>query len=320
MDKQTPILIVGAGSIGERHIRNLHLLGYTNLLVYRQRNLPFRDIGTATPTTYTDWELVIKQKPTIAFICTVTHLHLSFTSKCVAAGMHILVEKPLSHTTKGLDKLKTQLQQQNRYLHVGYMMRFHPFVQRIKKIIDTQQYGQLISIQSKWAEYLPDWHPWENYKESYAAQKTLGGGVALTLSHDIDQACYLTGALPQTWHTLNNHKNSLGIDVEATSDILLAFASGTTANIHLSYAQKTKERFLKVIFDNATVVFHFFENTLTTLLPDQAPRVEKLTDFDRNDLFIAQTKYFLQKINNFTSDEVQHQIETSQRIIEICNH
>lgn len=320
IDKNTPILIIGAGSIGERHIRNLHLLGYTNLIVYRQRNLPFRDINTASPTVYTDWEYVIRAKPKIAFICTVTHLHLSFTTKCIEMGMHVLVEKPLSHTCEGLEKLGEILLQQNRYLHVGYMMRFHPLVQRIKNIIDSQQYGQVISIQSKWAEYLPDWHPWENYRESYAAKKTLGGGVALTLSHDIDQVCFLLGALPQTWHKTNNYKNKLDIDVEATTDILLSFESGTTANIHLSYAEKTKERFLKVVFDNATVEFNFFSSTLTIKQPKDNTTVETLTNFDRNDLFISQTKYFLQKITHFTPDEVQLQISTSQRIITICNH
>ena len=79
------------------------------------------------------------------------------------------------------------------------MMRFHPLICDLKEIISNEYYGKLISIQSKWAEFLPDWHPWEDYRISYASNKKMGGGVALTLSHDIDLAFFLTSSKLQNF-------------------------------------------------------------------------------------------------------------------------
>ena len=96
MNKESPILIIGAGSIGERHIRNLWELGYHNLVVFRQRNLPFRDIGEALVEVELNWENIAIRKPFAAFICTPTSQHLQQVLLCIQSGMHVFVEKPLT--------------------------------------------------------------------------------------------------------------------------------------------------------------------------------------------------------------------------------
>lgn len=318
IDKDTPILVIGAGSIGERHIRNLWTLGQRNIVVLRRRNLPFRDIGEATVTFCFSWDEVDKIAPKAAFVCTVTNLHLEETRQCILRGMHVLVEKPLSHTTEGISELEELAARHRCYLHVAYMMRFHPLVLQIKRYIDQKTFGNTISIQSKWAEYLPDWHPWEDYRQGYAARKELGGGVALTLSHDLDTLFFLTNKLPDRYCALPNFASNLQVDVESGMDVLLGFSDGITANVHLNFFEKVKERFLKVVFDNATIEFNFFQSTLTIRKPNAESEVIHLDNFDRNDLFLQQTRYFLQHLTQFTADEVKKQIEESKKIIEIC--
>lgn len=316
--KHTPILIVGAGSIGERHIRNLHGLGYSNLIVFRRRNLPFRDIGTASPKVCTEWQEVMSMQPKIAFICTVTHLHLQETMRCAKAGMHIMVEKPLTHTLDGLSQLREVLNERGNYLQVGYMMRYHPFLRKIKNIIADKELGSVVSIQSKWAEYLPDWHPWEDYRTGYAARKEMGGGVGLTLSHEIDQAFFITDELPEKWFTLKNFTSKLEINVEAGMDVLMKFPSGITANVHVNFYEKVKERFLKVVFDEATVTVDFFKSTLNIQRPNEKVKTEQLVSFDRNDLFIDQTNHFFSNISAYGWHDVEKQLYTSESIIKIC--
>ena len=314
-----PILVIGAGSIGERHIRVLWNLGYTNIHVLRREFQELRDIGSAFVTVHLSWEEAIKINPFIAFICSPTSLHLEQTLLCINNGIHVFVEKPLTHNLDGIIQIKKALLGSGVYLQVGYMMRFHPLIQKIKEEILSKKYGELISIQSKWAEYLPDWHPWEDYRQSYAARKELGGGVALTLSHDIDLALFLADSFVKSTHITKSYNSKLEVDVESGADIILQFENKTTANIHLNYYEKQKERFLKLVFDEASFHFDFFQSNLT-INSTVKSEIIQLKNFDRNDLFISQTKYFLNQIHN--SEIINNsfkQIENSEQILKICD-
>jgi predicted dehydrogenase len=320
-DFQTkPIVVFGAGSIGERYIRILWFLGFNNIFVFRQRNLPFRDIGVAKVTVIKTWEEVVELKPFVGVITSPTSQHISHAIKCVTLGIHVLVEKPLSNEIISLNELFNLVNEKKVYVYVGYMNRFHPHISKIKTLIGTKEYGKLLSIQSKWAEYLPDWHPWEDYRESYAARKELGGGVALTLSHDIDMSNYLVNSEVVKYFSQKNYISNLEINVEAGADFLIKYQNGITANIHLNFYERVKERFLKLIFDDATIQFDFYSSTLKIKTPDGS-KEDVLVNFDRNDLFIEQTKYFINKvINGFDIDESLKNINESRQVIKICNN
>jgi predicted dehydrogenase len=113
------VAVIGAGSIGERYIRNLWQLGYRNLIVFRQRNLPFRDIGEAQFKVVTNWNEFLQLKPFAAFVCTPTSLHLSQTIELISQEIHTLVEKPLSHSVQGLEDLHKVASREKLCLELG---------------------------------------------------------------------------------------------------------------------------------------------------------------------------------------------------------
>lgn len=319
-NKKKPIIVFGAGSIGERHIRNLWSLGFKNIFVFRKRNLPFKDIGNAEIKIIKSWNEIKLIKPFAAIICTPTSLHFSQALACVQLGIHCLVEKPLSHNTDKFSELVKLINTNKVFVYVGYMMRFHPLIRKIDEIIKSKKYGNIISIQSKWGEYLPDWHPWEDYRESYAAKSELGGGAALTLSHDIDLVNFLSKSKIKKVFKIKNYKSKLDLDVEAGIDILIEFQNKITANIHLNFYEKTKERFLKIIFDEASVKFNYYDSKLTIYKSNHKDEIIFLKDFDRNDLFIEQTKFFFKTINDFSILDSIDQINFSEKTINICNN
>lgn len=317
MPKPDYCLVIGAGSIGERYIRNLYALGYQNLVVLRTRNLPFRDIGSATVRVVTSWKEVEQFKPVVAFICNPTALHLSSAMECVSRGIHVLVEKPLSHTVDGLDKLVQASIEKKILIHVGYMMRHHPLLKMVYEMVSSGEHGRLIQLQSHWGEYLPDWHPWEDYRTSYAARKDMGGGAALTLSHDLDLAFWMAGGKLIDSKNLFNFSSSLEVDVESGADFLLQFESGVIANVHLNFFQRPKERWYKYFFDRAVVLIDFFRNEM--IISDaQGERIERLANFDRNDLFLDQIQYFFGLLNQPEKSVVS--IAESKQIINLCTH
>ena len=140
------------------------------------------------------------------------------------------------------------------------MMRFHPLILKIKDIVETKKYGNLISFDTIWGEYLPDWHPWEDYRSSYASNKNLGGGVSLTLSHDIDLVIWLVNSSVYKTKHIKNFRSSLEVDVESGSDILYEFKNGVTGHSHMNYFSKHNQRDYSFIFENATIQFNYYES------------------------------------------------------------
>jgi len=314
IQKSDYCVVIGAGSIGERYIRNLWALGYRNIVVFRTRNLPFRDIGGASVKVVTSWNEVEAFKPVAAFICNPTALHLASTMECVARGIHVLVEKPLSHTIEGIDVLAKAVAEKNILVHIGYMMRHHPLLIKIKNLTSSGKYGKLIQLHSHWGEYLPDWHPWEDYRTSYAARRELGGGAALTLSHDLDLALWIAGGSLTTYKHVFNFSSSLEVDVESGADFLLQFDSGVTANVHLNFFQRSKERWYKYMFEQAVIFIDFFRNEMS-IRESKGEQLERVENFDRNDLFLEQIEYFFASLKQPEKSAIN--IAESKQIINL---
>lgn len=315
-DKEIPLLVIGAGSIGERHIGILQRLGYKNIYVFRQRNLPLRNIDVDTVHIFTDWNKVETINPVAAFICTPTSQHLTQAIACASCGIHLLVEKPLAAQSSGLEDLKKIVADKKVYLQVAYMLRFHPLMQKLKEFIVTNSYGQLLNFQTYWGEYLPGWHPWEDYRNSYAASKELGGGAALTLSHDIDLVLWLADSKMSNYSTVKNFRSSLEVDVESGADINFQFENGITGHCHVNFFEKYPRRNYRFVFENASIEIDYFKNQMMILTKDKSETVNA-ENFDRNNMFEEQSKYFMNKISSFNVEESLRTIKESEIIIQI---
>lgn len=290
------ILICGVGSIGERHLNNILRLGYENIILYRKRNNPLRTLNKQFPV-FSDLNDALKENPEISFITNPTSLHIETAIKCADAGSHIFIEKPLSHNRVGVEKLKKIIKNKNLKVMIGFMMRFHPCIKKIKELLDNKKIGNILSTISIWGEYLPDWHPWEDYTTSYAARKKLGGGPALTLSHDLDILLWLLGK-PERLKAYANYNSNLNIDTENAIDIILKYKNGIISNIHLDYLQKPPFREYLFIGDKGRIKLNYFAN-LVEINTDKSYGVfYSPGNFERNDMFIEEIKYFFNCIEN----------------------
>ncbi|CAG5007943.1 Inositol 2-dehydrogenase/D-chiro-inositol 3-dehydrogenase [Dyadobacter sp. CECT 9275] len=313
----SPILVFGAGSIGERHIEILQKLGYHNIWVYRQRNLPLRNISPDTVKIITDLTCIPDINPAAAVICSPTSQHLEQTLLCIDHGIPVLVEKPLSHTTDGLDQLKSLIMQKKVLVKVAYMLRYHPFFQKIKRIAESGEAGNLLSLQSYWGEYLPDWHPWEDFRSSYAAKKQLGGGAALTLSHDLDLINWLASSAVTNWNTIKNYRSALEVSVEAGADILVSYQNGITAHAHVNFFEKSPRRWYRFVFENASFEIDYFKTEMMVFRPGKDTEVTRDIFFERNQMFEAQTLDFLRSIDHPETNYLKSVTEAEQ-VIKMC--
>lgn len=290
------ILICGVGSIGERHINNLLDLGYKNIILYRKKNKAFRTLKKKFPT-FSNIDDALKEKPEISFITNPTSIHIDTAIKCASSGSHIFIEKPLSNNKKGIKKLNSILKKNNKKVMIGYMLRFHPCFIKIKELFDNHKIGNILSTISIWGEFLPSWHPWEDYAASYAGKKDLGGGPALTLSHDIDILLWLIGK-PVSLKSFANYSSKLNIDTEHSIDILLKYKEGIISNIHLDYLQKPPIREYFFIGDKGRIIFDYYKNKITLNMEGSNEKIISPGGFDRNDMFKKEVEYFIDCINN----------------------
>jgi predicted dehydrogenase len=291
------ILICGVGSIGERHIRNLLTLGYEDIILYRTSNSQLRSLDQNFKT-FNNLEEALLQKPDIAFITNPTSLHLNTAISCALAGCHLFVEKPLSNSLEGVDKLNKIVIKKDLVCMTGFMYRYHPLIQKMKEITNSKILGELIWIRSSWGEYLPDWHPWEDYRTGYAAKDKLGGGPTATLSHDIDLAIWFSNSEVKKFVNFENHQSKLELETSHGNDILIKFYNGVTANIHVDFFQKPYHKEFEIVFTEGKLNFNYYNNKLYIISTDEKDKKIVMKDFNRNEMFLLEIKDFINAIIN----------------------
>ena len=284
------ILICGLGSIGKRHAKNLISLGENDLLFFRERNLPLQDKDLNKFRVFNDLTKALKQNPDITLICNVTSKHVSTAIMCAKRGSHLFIEKPVSHQFTNWNKLKNIVKQKNLKIMVGYNMRFHPLMIKVKKIINNNELGKIYNIKSQWSEYLPDWHPWENYRKSYAARKDMGGGCSVTLSHELDTLYWLCGSIKKIFNIRTN--KFLNINVDTISDFLVHFKNNIVGYIHIDFLQKPHSRNMEIVGIKNKLFFDYYKNILE--ITDRKGKVKQIKiKFEKNQMYYDEIKYFL---------------------------
>lgn len=304
-------LFCGLGSIGERHLSNLILLGEKDIIAYRKKGAPIRTLKKKV-RTYFNLAEAIKQKPTVAFITNPTSLHVNLAIKLARYGCHLFIEKPLSSNLKNITKLQKIVKNKKISVKIGFMMRYHPAIKQIKYWLEKNTIGKPISIRTCWGEFLPSWHPWEDYSKSYSAEKKLGGGPINTLCHDIDLVSWLFGQ-PESVFCLSNKLSSLKISTEHNVGILFQFKNKLIAEIHLDYLQFPPKRTWEIIGDNGKIEFDYYKNMLTLFQLNKkevnfkSEEIDYSGKFEKNDMFIEELKTFIDCIEKGKKQDIELQ-------------
>lgn len=296
--KNISVAVVGYGSIGRRHCDNLARLGVGRRVIVR------RSSGANPAFAPPDDALVVHSVRDsiaagvdLAIVCNPTSMHVAVARQYLAAGVAVLIEKPLAAEVAEAERFffssfaarKNELSRSERRQNVGmaYCLRYHPAYALAHEYIQRQALGQLQHAHARFESYLPDWHPWEDYRRSYAARHDLGGGVLPTLDHEIDFVHWCLGS-PKSVTGVVSRSGLLDADVNDTARLVLQY-EGHAAEIVLSIAERERRRDFEFVGNKASLVFSFERQHLR--LVDHQRQSEKTLwhqpDYDVNRMYLA---------------------------------
>lgn len=251
--------MVGGGSIGLRHLNNLRLLRAGPLAIVepdakrRSAASSRGDIeGFASLSEGLDWD------PNFVVIATPSSMHVDQALEAAKRGCHLFIEKPLSISDKSLSELQNEIDKKNLISLVGCNMRFHPGPSKIKTILGQGEFGKVLFARIHTGSYLPSWRPEQDYRMSYSANSSLGGGCLLDCIHEIDLAIWYLGGVKEVYCRAE-HISSLEMDVEDVAFLLLKHSNESLSEVHLDYVQRTYERGCQIAGEQGSLFWDFNE-------------------------------------------------------------
>jgi predicted dehydrogenase len=250
-------LVVGAGSIGRRHLQNLKALGVNELGVVETDaerrhalNLELKAEEFSALEPALDWS------PDFVVIASPTHLHVTHALQVADRGVNVFVEKPLSHSVAGLSELSDLVENKKITSMVGCNMRFHPGPAQVKHLLTEDRIGPVLFARVHVGSYLPNWRPSTDYRVNYAAREETGGGCILDCIHEIDLTRWYLGDVREVT-CMAGHLSSLEIATEDVASILCRHLGGAISEIHLDYVQQTYERGCQIVGERGSIFWDF---------------------------------------------------------------
>ena len=285
-------LVVGLGSAGTRHAENLLAAGLDEIVACSEwRKLQQVSVRDRKIEVLTDYSVALARRPDVVFIANPTSLHISYLEKAVVQGCHVYVEKPLAASSRGLANTWRVVTRSKAVVAVGNQLRFNECLERAKTALKENVVGKVLHVHVDMGEYLPAYHPNEDYRTGYAARSDLGGGVLSTQIHDINYLHWLFGPFQQV-SAIGGKISELEIDVEDSVSFLAKTAAGPIT-VHLDYLQRKPRRTMIVTGERGTLTWDYHLNTLT-LSDAEGPRdIGPGTPLVRNDMFTAAISDFL---------------------------
>jgi predicted dehydrogenase len=293
------ILIVGYGSIGQRHVRLVReSMPEADICVLRRSSSgpPIEGVQAV----YAQMQQALEFEPQFAVIASPASEHLKTATALVEQGCHVLIEKPLCLPGDSAAALMEACQRRPEVrVQLGYNLRFSSSLQRFRQLILENTLGRLLSVRCEVGQYLPNWRPGQDYRESASAQRALGGGVLMELSHELDYLQWVFGRCE--WVSAHLAQcSALEIDVEDTALLWLGHTGkegqmGVTTALCMDFYRHDTTRRCTAIFEQGSLTLDAIAGHIVLQSAGaDSPKLMLQTTPVRDETYRAQWKSFVQ--------------------------
>ena len=291
------LAIIGLGSIGRRHLRLVSEIrpDIEIILVRSGYGSECEEEKMASKTVHSIGE-AIKYGIQAAIVSSPAILHLEQSLELAKNGVHLLIEKPLSHTSDRVNELLEVINKNSVIAMVGYVMRYDSGAIEFKNWISNKITGKILHARIECGSYLPDWRPNQDYRKTVSALSELGGGVLLELSHEIDYLHWFFGKPIDIQAQIINTM-VLDINVEDQADLLITSEQGYPISVQIDFNRRHVKRECTIITTEGELTWNAVQKKVIWRAINEK-QLNYEYDNERYDIYHMQLKKFIECIEN----------------------
>lgn len=302
------ILLIGLGSIAKKHILALRCLDI-DLKIYALRSKRNASIEEGIENIF-DLEDFDTSSLDFAIISNPTYLHFYYIEKLTELRVNLFIEKPAIHELKSSDNLVELVRKKQITTYVACNLRFHPCIVYLYDTLKNIEF-RINEVNVYCGSYLPDWRLEKNYRDTYSAISSMGGGVHLDLFHELDYTVWLFG-LPKETKTFLRSNSSLNIESMDYANYTLGY-EGFTVNIIMNYYRREPKREIEIVFENETWIVDLLNSQIKKATGEP---IFKQKNFDINETYRNQLQYYINCLRS--SEAPMNSLSESIQILKIC--
>lgn len=294
------MLILGAGSIGKRHVRNLLGLGFPaeriSVVEPREdRRREVADLGVPIPNIFSDRDRALNQRSYDgAVVATPTASHYEDAVALAKANAHLMIEKPLGVDLNGYEPLRMEVDRRRLFAFVAYCYQFNTGPQKLRSLLREGVIGDPLYARGEMCSYLPAWHPYEDYRAFYMAKKALGGGTLLDQSHLFDLTRMFLGEI-RGLYAISTRQSDLEIETDDFGEVVIEMKSGARVSLHMDLFSQPRREYYHVMGATGTLQWDIYTNTVTHLTQKGVREVFECGK-DKNAMYVEELQYFLRGV------------------------
>lgn len=313
------IAVIGCGSIGKRHIQNFISLGQEVIAYNRSDSKRFEIEKKFNIPTFSSLNKLYKTFDTdLSVICTPANMHIKNAKLAIENNNHLFIEKPVSLINQSIDDLEKSISKAGLFSHIGCNMRFHYGPQKIKDYLNRKVIGRPIFSKIWCGSFLKNWHPKEDYKKMYSANKKEGGGVLLDLIHEVDLSYWLFKE-PERIKAFVSNSQSLGIRTEDIADIIFLYKKNFHLNMNLNYLERPVKRGIFIHGTKGSIEWSLEKNFFihSNFTNGKITKINPPSKWSHNTMYLEQSKYILDCLNK--KKESLNSISESKKIMNLVS-
>lgn len=295
------LMVVGCGSIGARHAKNARLLGVREFVLCDSSKKRAQQLARALGggVTAPDILTALKKYPDIdaAIIATPSSMHPAHAALCIERGIPVFIEKPLGINIKELKPLVASAKKNGVVTMMGQSYRFHRGLVEVKNLLTGNNVGKIWHVLYDGGQYLPDWHPTEDYRKEYSARKSEGGGVLFTnLSHAVDTARWLFGEIVDVAGTQAKVSDlELEDGVDDIAHLTMLTKTGHMVRITFDFLDRSVRHRMLIVGSLGTIEADFIDHLIAVRRPHM--NTKSFTyPFDANERYVEEMEHFFHLI------------------------
>jgi len=285
------LAVVGMGSIAKRHLTNLRAL-HPSAKIYAVSSSGHNTKLPNNTDAVINLDELVACAPDYVVVASPAPYHADVAQKLLASNIAVLIEKPLTDSARTCLSLLDFCNKQSRNrVAVGYCLRFLPSAMVVKNYLDQGSLGAVYSVQAMVGQYLPKWRTDKNYKDSVSANRALGGGALLELSHELDYLSWMLGEL-SVQHSWLRVTDELGLEVEDVVDMVLLSEKNTHVSVHLDFIQKSTQRNCEFVGQHGRLQWDLLANSVRVYHARGVNTLYAEPDYNKDGMYVAMLTAF----------------------------